>query len=170
MPCATLAPDLQTLPMRTVAAAEPVTVMYVGTLAGDFHALDDICRKAGWYLCRAATVREALLRLYRVSTPVVISDSSVADGDWRLLLEGVEPLPRPPHIIVSSRLADECLWAEVLNLGGFDVLSTPFAASEVHHVVRCAWDSWHQAWGAARRFAAGFAPGAANIVSPDAAD
>ncbi|HEV2445931.1 MAG TPA: hypothetical protein VGS58_08420, partial [Candidatus Sulfopaludibacter sp.] len=155
---------------RTAAAADPVTVLSVGAAAGDFHALDDICRQAGWFLYRAVTVREALLRLYRGSLPVVISESNAADGDWRLLLEGVEPLPRPPRIIVSSRLADERLWAEVLNLGGFDVLSTPFAASEVRHVVRCAWDSWHQTWGASRRFAAGFAPGAAKLVSMDAAD
>ena len=41
-------------------------------------------------------------------------------------------------MIVSSRLADDCLWAEVLNLGGYDLLAKPFAAAEVSRVVKMA--------------------------------
>jgi DNA-binding response OmpR family regulator len=41
----------------------------------------------------------------------------------------------PPDLIVASRLADEYLWAEVLNLGGYDVLAKPFNAEEVRRVV-----------------------------------
>ena len=39
--------------------------------------------------------------------------------------------PFPPSLIVLSCRADEFLWAKVLNLGGFDVLMTPFEAEEV---------------------------------------
>ena len=42
-------------------------------------------------------------------------------------------------MIVTSRLADDRLWAEVLNLGGYDVLAKPFDASEVARVVGTAW-------------------------------
>jgi DNA-binding response OmpR family regulator len=35
-------------------------------------------------------------------------------------------------------LADEALWAEVLNLGGYDVLTKPFDPKEVHHAVSMA--------------------------------
>jgi DNA-binding response OmpR family regulator len=41
-------------------------------------------------------------------------------------------------LIVCSRLADERLWAEVLNLGGYDVLAIPFHAGEVEHTVNAA--------------------------------
>jgi hypothetical protein len=41
-------------------------------------------------------------------------------------------------------VADERLWAEVLNLGGYDVLSTPFAAGEVLRACFLAWQSWRQ--------------------------
>jgi DNA-binding response OmpR family regulator len=40
-------------------------------------------------------------------------------------------LTDPPLLIVSSRLADEHLWAEALNLGVFDVLAKPFQSEEV---------------------------------------
>ena len=41
---------------------------------------------------------------------------------------------RPP-VIVSSLTADERLWAEVLDLGGYDLLMTPFDATEIQNVV-----------------------------------
>jgi DNA-binding response OmpR family regulator len=44
----------------------------------------------------------------------------------------------PPPLIVSDRLADEQLWAEVLSLGGYDLLMKPFDAKEVHHAVSTA--------------------------------
>jgi len=43
---------------------------------------------------------------------------------------------------VYSRLADESLWAQVLNLGGFDVLMTPFEPAEVLRVTFAACRRW----------------------------
>jgi DNA-binding response OmpR family regulator len=39
--------------------------------------------------------------------------------------------PNAPSLIVSSRLADEHLCAEALNLGAFDVLAKPFNKMDV---------------------------------------
>jgi hypothetical protein len=36
-----------------------------------------------------------------------------------------------PRLIVFSRNADDRLWAEVLNLGGFVLLATPFREEEL---------------------------------------
>jgi DNA-binding response OmpR family regulator len=44
-----------------------------------------------------------------------------------------------PTLIVTSRLADDELWAEVLNLGAYDVLAQPFDPDEVYRVVFLAW-------------------------------
>jgi DNA-binding response OmpR family regulator len=41
-------------------------------------------------------------------------------------------------LIVCSLLADDRLWAEVLNIGGYDVLMKPFLPIEVTRVVRMA--------------------------------
>jgi hypothetical protein len=75
--------------------------------------------------------------------PVIVCECDFRGGNWKLLLDKVRMLPRPPRLIVASRFADERLWAEVLNLGGHDVLATPFDADEVHRVVSYAVDSWH---------------------------
>jgi hypothetical protein len=42
-------------------------------------------------------------------------------------------------VVVTSRLADDYLWSEVLNLGGWDVLAKPFREQEVLYVLDSAW-------------------------------
>lgn len=38
-------------------------------------------------------------------------------------------------LLVASRHATDTLWAEVLNLGGFDVLALPFDRDELERAV-----------------------------------
>ena len=76
--------------------------------------------------------REACGQLSSDSNPVVICDRSLPDGDWKDLVG------KTPRLIVTSHAADEALWAEVLNLGGYDVLAQPFDEQEVRRVVAMA--------------------------------
>jgi DNA-binding response OmpR family regulator len=69
---------------------------------------------------------------------VVVCDQTLADGDWRDLLSDLQNVQLMPPLIVSSRLVDGRLWAEVFNLGGYDLLTKPFAATEVRRVVKLA--------------------------------
>ena len=53
----------------------------------------------------------------------------------------------PPRLVVATWLADDRLWAEVLDLGGFDVLQKPFEARELFRVVSLALRDWNDEWG-----------------------
>lgn len=64
------------------------------------------------------------------------------DSSWKSLLAALDQLPDRPLLVVTSRLADEHLWAEVLNLGGYDVLMKPFDPQEVVRVISLAWLRW----------------------------
>lgn len=66
---------------------------------------------------------------------VVLTESELPDGTWRDVLSSLNQVPHPPLLIVVSRLADERLWADVLNRCGFDVLAKPFARDEVTRVI-----------------------------------
>ena len=63
------------------------------------------------------------------------------------MLEQISLLPDPPLFIVTSRLADERLWAEALNLGAWDVLAKPFEADEVIRIVSIACQHWQDRHG-----------------------
>jgi DNA-binding response OmpR family regulator len=82
--------------------------------------------------------RDAAERLSRTAISVVICDTDLPDGDWKDVLQQVQQARSTPVLIVTSRVADHSLWAEVLNLGGYDVLAQPFDREEVTRVVTSA--------------------------------
>jgi DNA-binding NtrC family response regulator len=108
----------------------------------DRAALHRILRCTRWKLSAHGNCGEALPHLRQHRVPVAISDAELAQSGWKCILEGIAGLPDRPMLIVSSRLADERLWAEVLNLGGWDVLATPFQPDEVLRVSLHAWQFW----------------------------
>ncbi len=73
---------------------------------------------------------------------VVVCERDLPPGSWKDVLDQVTILPDPPPLIVTSRLADERLWAEALNLGAFDVLAKPFDRMETVRVIGAAWRAW----------------------------
>jgi DNA-binding NtrC family response regulator len=83
--------------------------------------------------------------------PVVICESCLPDGNWKDILSQVTVLPDAPRLIVTSREPGESLWAEVLNMGGYDVLTTPFEKNEVMRAVSRAWQSWVDEWSRVNR-------------------
>lgn len=108
--------------------------------------LKQVFRDTNWELREARTYRDALMILCTDRMPVVICESCLPDGNWKDILSQVAVLPDAPRLIVTSREPDESLWAEVLNMGGYDVLTTPFEKDEVIRSVSRAWQSWEEEW------------------------
>ncbi len=101
----------------------------------DCAHIENIFHRCRWTLRSTANVNSAIATLRRHRLPVVLCDGA----NWKEMLEQMRALPEPPLLIVTSRLADEYLWAEALNLGAYDVLPKPFDMNEVVRVVSLAW-------------------------------
>jgi DNA-binding response OmpR family regulator len=86
----------------------------------------------------SASCHQALGYLQDSHISAVLCEALLPDGNWKDLLAFLENAELPPSLVVTSKVADESLWAEVLNLGGYDVLAQPFDNEEVHRVVRSA--------------------------------
>jgi DNA-binding NtrC family response regulator len=121
-------------------------VLLVGTL----EDCDDLFARSPWHTRRASCFREALPLICRDLARVVLSEGALHDGSWKDVLELAASRPYPPPLIVTSRLADERLWAEVLNLGGYDVLAQPLDRAEALRAIRLAWDHWESDYERAR--------------------
>ena len=67
-------------------------------------------------------------------------------GGWQDLLNGVLDMPTPPNVIVTAPDADDLLWSDVLNRGGYDVLARPFDRAEVVRIISLAWMNWKQTY------------------------
>jgi DNA-binding response OmpR family regulator len=113
----------------------PALILSVSPSQNDHAALQRILRDCGCRLATAQTCGEALEALYSSRYLLVFCECSLPDGGWKDILDLINHLEMPPLLVVTSHLADERLWAEVLNLGGYDVLSKPLIENEVRHVV-----------------------------------
>ena len=118
------------------------TILLVGPVeeygAGDRSVFSEF----QWPAERAKNCRDAIPRISRDLHRVIVSEKDLPDGNWKDILEAAAAREHPPLLIVTSRLADEYLWAEVLNLGGYDVLAKPFDHDEVRRTVSLAWQHW----------------------------
>ena len=95
-----------------------------------------------WPTRRTRRLREACPVMCRDLARVVLCEHTLEDGSWKDVLELAASRPYPPLVIVTARLADERLWAEVLNLGGYDVLAQPLDRNEALRTIGLAWDRW----------------------------
>jgi DNA-binding response OmpR family regulator len=115
-----------------------VSALFVGGFEDERRLVHEVFREFGWRLFEAPDQCRAAQSLRRHPVQVVIARSDMPDGSWREMLDHLRGLARPPLLIVTSRTADEHLWAEVLNLGGYDVLAQPLERDEMVRVIASA--------------------------------
>jgi DNA-binding response OmpR family regulator len=122
-----------------------VRALAVGNTGEDTTQLKDIFRHTNWDLLTVNSYREALDEVRRGEVGVVLTEEKLPDGYlWRDVLAECQKCDHPPNVIVTSRIADDLLWGEVLNLGGYDLLAKPLEKSEVFGVVSLAWRQWRE--------------------------
>jgi DNA-binding response OmpR family regulator len=119
-----------------------VSVLAVCPAEDDRVLLEHIFSHSNWKLDCVHTCAEAGKYLGGNVVSVVLCAHELPDGNWKVLLENVARQTVPPRLLVYSRSADDGLWAEVLDLGGYDVLRAPFDHAEVIRVVSLAWRQW----------------------------
>ena len=118
-------------------------VLAVNLARPDRRVLSALSEAMSWSLICAEKLEPALRKAESPDVRVVLCERELPDGNWKTLFEHVRDLAHAPRFIVASRFADERLWVEVLNLGGYDVLATPFYGEVVSRVVSCAMVAPH---------------------------
>jgi DNA-binding response OmpR family regulator len=119
-----------------------VSILAVSPADEDNVLLEHVFSHSNWKFDRVRTCHEALEYLTRTEVAVIICAADLPDGDWKDLLDKLKGNLVPPRVIVESQIADDRLWAEVLDSGGYDVLAKPFEQREVIRVVSLAWRQW----------------------------
>lgn len=107
----------------------PPFILLITADQDDCAAIRDILSHLEWDVVSFPTLGEAGAALRRAS--VVLCDAEFPDGGWRDVMRSLGTIADPPLLIVAAHLADNRLWAEVLNEGGHDVLAKPYRATEV---------------------------------------
>jgi DNA-binding NtrC family response regulator len=117
-------------------------VLAISSHEQDHVVLQTIFNHSNWRLRCARNWREARACLQAHDIPVIVCEAQLPDGSWKDVLTYTHSQPVQPLLVVTSRTANDSLWAEVLNLGGYDVLMKPLEQSEVVRVLSLAWLNW----------------------------
>jgi DNA-binding response OmpR family regulator len=135
---------------ESAAQAQRIAVLSVSPAEEDhFHLQNiftnphrDLYPDLTFAMTAKSTMAAAKNALKQGPVSIVLCEHDLSPGSWRELLDFAGGLPVPPLVIVTSRVADERMWAEVLNLGGYDVLAKPLNSEEVIRTVTSAWSLW----------------------------
>ena len=120
-----------------------VTVLSVSPTDADHLSLQAIIGHSKWKLFTASDLASAISLLHGQEISVLLCERDLRPSTWIDVLEHIKFQPNTPSLIVASRLADDRLWSEALNLGAWDVLAKPFDRIEVIRSVHSAWRRWH---------------------------
>lgn len=124
--------------MKKVPASQPtsenITLLAISPNQEDRQSLESILDSGSWTVEGARSLREATAMLHH-GPNLILCEKELPDGNWKDVFREARDLDNPPPLVVVSRQADERLWAEVLNVGGYDVLLKPFERSEVCRVM-----------------------------------
>ena len=116
-----------------------IRILSVSPEEDDHNALFQIVDELPFAVTAARTCGEAATHLGMAQFDIILCDCKLPDGNWSEILNRISGTAEEPLLIVTSRIADVSLWAEVLNLGGYDLLAKPFSGQEVRHVLTSAW-------------------------------
>jgi DNA-binding NtrC family response regulator len=109
--------------------AEALTLVFAGP-KGRATTLRNIVKEAGWQLQSASDWRRALDLAEHAHASVFVYDRDANPEEWaealREVLDAGGDSGEGPAFLMTSRLADESMWAELLIRRGYDLLMTPF--------------------------------------------
>ena len=67
--------------------------------------------------------------------PVILTEANLRDGTWLDVLDLACRMTPRSEVIVTDAAADARFWAEVLNMGAYDLIAQPFATGEVQRIL-----------------------------------
>jgi DNA-binding response OmpR family regulator len=130
------------LPSIAVIDSQAVIGLAISPFEEDLSFFQHMFDDAGCKLLTARTRRQAVEELSHGPIAVVICERHLIDGNWKDVLSHFASILNPPRLIVVSHRSDDELWTEVLNMGGFDLLTAPLQEVEVVHAVGSAVLDW----------------------------
>ncbi len=123
---------------QSPCSGDPVKVLTVGSGAV-MEELARVLSHSRWEIVRARSTRQAADLLPQIGPAVVVSEVATDDGTWHDVLREADRAPQRPPVIVAAKHADDYLWLDVLDRGGYNVLGMPFSEREVFRIISMAW-------------------------------
>ena len=106
-------------------------ILFISGRPDDARRLSRMLESLPLDLDHAESLQQARNILHTQAYQVILTEADLPDATWLDVLDTASRLP----VIVTDPQADSRLWAEVLNRGGYDLLTQPFYAPEVRRIL-----------------------------------
>lgn len=90
----------------------------------------------------ADTCDEAWNAANRLQSPVVLCQRDIPGMEWPDAVQILASAVPRPCVILTSPVADEYLWKEIVARGGYDVLATPLRDADAVRSIKLAMSYW----------------------------
>jgi DNA-binding NtrC family response regulator len=112
------------------------TVLLAVSSSGRRQRLLSELQREGAAILEASSCQEAYRLLRREPLiDLVVTDLSHQDGNWCDILGYIVQLGLPSSVVVTTSMASEVLWSEVLWRGVYDMLVEPYETGELQQVI-----------------------------------
>jgi DNA-binding NtrC family response regulator len=126
------------LTTRLRSDAEKIRVLAVLAEARDRACLDAIAAQEHWELKLSESCDSAREALKHYRADVILCDRDLNGCNWR---DAITMLAASDNrTILATPTMDDKLWLEVIERGGFDVITRPFHEHRVIQTVTTAWN------------------------------
>ena len=122
--------------------SRPVQVVLASGKQEDGGALETIVEGTQWSLTSVPDFASAAGALRRLAAPILLCDRDLPGVRWQDALRTFAAGSGGPCVILLSSVADQYLWDDVIERGGFDVLTRPFQKQQVLAMFDFALTHW----------------------------
>ena len=127
---------------KIIGPGEPrIRVLVVMPNPPDRSAFAEIATRAHWDLRMASSSDSAGEILKHHPADVIVCDRDVRPAGWREAMESLAAQSPQSRFILTSPATDEKLWLEVIERGGYDVITTPLHQDRVVRAINQAVSS-----------------------------
>ncbi len=110
-------------------------ILFVSGHPEDARRLAPMLRALPLDMEQVETLEQARNELQQGEYEIILTEAVLPDGGWLDALHLARQHPRDINVIVTDAQADARFWAEVLNLGAYDLLTQPFYEPEVRRIL-----------------------------------
>ncbi len=110
-------------------------ILFISGRPEDALRLTQMVQALPIWMDHVESIRQARTELEERRYDVVLTDATLPDGNWLDVLHLTRESPDSVDVIVTDPQADAKFWAQVLNLGAYDLLAQPFYEPEVRRIL-----------------------------------
>ena len=110
-------------------------ILFISGCADNARRLSQMLRPLRFEMHHAKTLQQARDKIRKFAYRLIVTEATLPDAGWSEVVQTADRHSGNLPVIVTDPQADARLWSEVLNQGGYDLITQPFYAPEVQRIL-----------------------------------